>query len=138
MEFSDYKNLREALKEEWGFLWRTLIEDKLRAEGIASQNFPLLFTDRGDVVFATRDYKPLSFGEVLERHIPREVADRINPHPSVGGIRKFIREMLTKNRTERRRDPHLEDKPKKHQGPRKNGGRGWLHTDLGIRKKFRK
>lgn len=133
MEFSEYREKRDALRESWRALWRTRIDDKLRAEGIASQYFPELFTERGDIIFATRDYKPLSLSEILEKHLPRDVVDKVNPSPSMGGIRKFIREMLTKNRVERRKIPLTKESPKK--GQRKHGGRGWLHMELGIRKK---
>jgi hypothetical protein len=138
MEFSEYKRMRDELKVSWQDLWRTLIDDEVRAEGIASEYFPELFTDRGDIIFATRDYKPLSFSEILERHLPQDVVDRINPSPDTGGIRKFIRETITKNQVERRRDPFIEDLSVKKQAQRKKGGRGWLHAGLGIKKAFSK
>lgn len=135
MEFREYKEKRDALRESWGSLWRSRIDDKVRAEGIASNHFPELFTERGDIIFATRDYKPLSFSEILEKHLPRDVVDKVNPSPSMGGVRKFIREMVTKNRVERRKDPLVKDAPKKKpKNQRKQGGRGWLHMDLGIKK----
>jgi len=136
MEFSEYKRIRDELKASWGDLWLTRIDDEVRAEGIASLYFPELFTDRGDIIFATRDYKPLSFNEILEKHLPRDIVDKINPSPEMGGVRKFIKENFAKNQVERRKDPLVEDLTLKKQLQKKQGGRGWLHLDLGIRKKF--
>ena len=135
MGFREYKEIRDAVRREWKALWRTRIDDKLRAEGISSEDFSLLFTHRGDIIYATRDYKPLSFHKILEKHLPKDVVDSVNPSPVVGGIRKFIREMLSKNQVERRKDPFIEKSSKKRPGPLKQGGRGWLHMDLGLRKK---
>ena len=132
MEFREYREKRDALRESWRVLWRTRIDDKVRAEGISSEDFPDLFTDKGDIIFATRDYKPISFNEILEMNLPGDVVDKVDPSPSVGGVRKFIREFLAMNKVERRRDPLVEGSKKKAGGPRKQGGRGWLHMDLGI------
>jgi len=138
MEIDEYKKIRDELKASWKDLWITRMDDEVRAEGIASQYFPELFTDRGDIIYATRDYKPLSFSDILEKHLPLDIVERINPSPEKGGIRKFIRENISKNQVERRKDPLLEDLGVKKQAQRKKGGRGWLHMDLGIKKTFSK
>jgi len=126
----DWKRLVDDVKMQWGLLWRDRIDDRVRAEGIANQGYSLLFVDRGDVIIATKDFKPLSLREILQQHIPSEVeAERlIPPSPSAGGWGKFIREVLRKQRLIRRRREFLTQKPDAGKGQQsKKGGRGWLH-----------
>jgi len=124
----EWKRLVDDVKMQWGLLWRDRIDDRVRAEGIADRGYSLLFVDRGDVIIATRDFKPLSLREILQQHKPPEVeADRvIPPSPSVGGWGKFIRDVLRKQRVARRRKELLE-KPDAEGQQLKKGGRGWLH-----------
>ena len=53
----------DELKTRWKMLWRERIDDKIRAEGIAKQDYSKLFVARGLVVIATRNYKPMDFVE---------------------------------------------------------------------------
>ena len=92
---SKWKQCVEDLRGQWRMLWRTRIDDKLRAEGVARHEYPDLFVDRGTVIVATKDYKPLSFHEILRRHLPFNVADAVNPSPFIGGYRKFVKEEST-------------------------------------------
>jgi len=138
MEFSEYKRIRDELRAIWGALWRTRIDDKVRAEGIASQTFAELFTDRGDIIYASRGCKPPSFNEILEKHLSQDILEKTNPSPEIGGIGKFIRENITKNQVERRKNPFLEDLLGKDRTQRKKGGRGWLHIELKRKKAFSK
>ena len=98
MEFSEWRNLMQNLKGDWKELWRTRFNDEVRAEGIATKSFDRLFIDKGEVIIATRDYKPPSFHEVLEAYIPRHIVNNLNPHPSQGGWGKFIREHILKQK----------------------------------------
>jgi hypothetical protein len=123
-EYEEKKAFIEELKRQWKLLWIERIDDKLRAEGIASQDFHLLFVDRGTVIMATRDYRPLDFRQLLKQH-DLVHDDSLVPCPSVGGWGKFARETYGKKL--RKRFPVqsgcLNGQPKK-------GGRGWLHTKL--------
>ena len=125
---SDWKfahELREELKVEWKKLWRTKYDDRVRAEGISRSIFKKLFVDRGEVVAATRDYRPLSFREIMSRHLGPELSERVSPDPSIGGWRKFAREHLQLSRPlERRERPEVKADLTQHQ---RKGGRGWLN-----------
>ena len=111
----------DELKKEWRVLWRDRIDDRVRAEGVASQDYPGLYVERGLVVVATRDYKPLDFLEILRRH------NLVPPRASVGGWGKFIRDFIRKQRRFTRREPVSSKPERKGKQQRKKGGRGWLH-----------
>jgi len=119
------------VRNEWRLLWRDRIDDKARAEGMASRNFELLFVERGTVIIATRDFKLLDLKEILRVHKIENAERFIPPHPSVGGWGKFARTMIN---TQRRvtRAQQLEEAVPRRVGRKKNlqlkkGGRGWLH-----------
>jgi len=124
--------IRDEIKNQWRKMWRERIEDRVRAEGIANQNYPLLFVERGTVIIATRDYKPLSFDEILQQHRSSSTEgkdkDGVPPNPFIGGWRKFIREVISKQKrfTRRRRALSPEPRSRKKQLLKK-GGRGWTH-----------
>jgi len=129
VETSEWKEFVDELKARWKMLWRERIDDKIRAEGIANRDYSKLFVERGLVIVATKDYKPLDFVEILQQHIPFEVSDRVvPPNPSVGGWRKFIRAYISKQRrfTKRGRPIPREARHKERQQLKKRG-RGWLH-----------
>ncbi len=117
----------EDVKAEWKLLWRCRIDDKVRAEGIANQNYSLLFVEQGTVIVATRDFKPLSLREILLLHEVQNVERVIPPHPMVGGWRKFARTVLNKQRRARKWERPVPDPKSKRKLQRKKGGRGWLH-----------
>lgn len=123
--FEEWKSFVDELKREWRVLWRDRIDDKVRAEGIANRDYSLLFVERGTVVVATRDYKPLDFVEILGQHKPPDVENAVPPSPSVGGWGKFIRSVISRQKQFTRRRP-APPEPRKVQ-QRKKGGRGWLH-----------
>lgn len=129
METSEWKEFVDELKIRWKMLWRERIDDKIRAEGIANRDYSELFVERGLVIVATKDYKPLDFVEILQKHIPVEVSDRVvPPNPSVGGWRRFIRVYISKRRrfTRRGRPIPREVRLREKQQLKKRG-RGWLH-----------
>jgi len=129
METGGWEEFVHELKKEWRTLWRDRIDDKMRAEGIADKEYSLLFVERGLVVLATRDFKPLDFFEILQKHTRPEVSDdMVPPSPSVGGWGKFIRNVLSKQeRLTRRGRPVPSGLERKETQQLKKGGRGWLH-----------
>ncbi len=131
MERVEWKAFVDELRTVWKRLWRDRIDDKVRAEGIAREDYSSLFVDRGTVIIATRDFKPLDFVEVLERHKPSEVPNAIPPRPAVGGWGKFMRDSVSTQKRFTTRGRPVPSKPKRkgnHQ--RKKGGRGWLHARI--------
>ena len=118
----------QQLKKEWFALWDEKFDDEWRAEGVASREYAPLFVDKGDVVWATRCFKPLQFYEIVEKH-EEESGKKIRPvDPSVGGWGKFIRENMPRNKHESRIEDKTEGRPGKR-GTLKKDGRGWLHSD---------
>ena len=117
----------EDIKYEWRLLWQNRIDDKVRAEGIANRDYSLLFVDRGTVIVATKDFKPLNFKEILSLHGVQN-----SPPPSVGGYGKFARTVLNKQKRARRWKTTESVKRQKHKKmqSKKKGGRGWLHYHL--------
>ena len=126
-EKADPKVLVDDVKAEWKLLWHERFEDKFRAEGIARQDYELLFVDRGTVIIATRAFKPLDFKEILYLHGMIDLERFVSPPPHVGGWRKFSRTVLNKKKRVRRwKKPTLNRRRGKNQ-QHKKGGRGWLH-----------
>jgi hypothetical protein len=124
------KTLVEDIKEEWRQLWLWRIDDKVRAEGVSSRSFPLCSVERGTVIVATKDFKPLDLKEILNSHKIQNVERVVGPHPSVGGWRKFARTVLTNQARSSTRLRRLAlEKPcrDKKNLQLKKGGRGWMH-----------
>jgi len=121
----------KELKERWKMLWRERIDDKVRAEGIADKDYSVLFVERGTVIFATRDFRPLSFREVLELNGVVDVDRVVSPSPCVGGWGRFIRTVIASQNRDRRISEtrrFLEGRKKRQH--LKKGGRGWLHMQV--------
>ncbi len=130
METVEIKEFVDQLKKEWKALWRERIDDKVRAEGIADKDYDMLFVERGTVIFATKKFKMLSFREILQLHGVVDVERVVGPHPSVGGWGKFIRTVITGQRSsgrKKRARRYFEGGRQKQQ--LKKGGRGWLHIE---------
>jgi len=117
----------DDVKEEWKLLWRSRFSDKVRAEGIANNDFLLLFVERGTVIIATRDFKPLNLKDILHSHKIQNVERVIPPHPSVGGWRKFARTVLNNQKRRRTWEKPVSRRNRKKNLQLKKGGRGWLH-----------
>ena len=121
----------EEVKADWSLLWRNRIDDKVRAEGIAKQDYPLLFVEQGTVIVATKDFKPLNFKNILQKHGIQKRESSGSPLPSVGGYGKFARTVLNKQKRNRKwKDTDLvgrQNHKKTKTQPKKKGGRGWLH-----------
>jgi hypothetical protein len=126
-EVLEEKKTVEELKAEWKRLWRERFDDHVRAEGIAREEYSQVFVERGTVILATRNFKLMSFREVLEKHgiidVHRYVSD-----PRVGGWGKFIRATFptqkASNHIKRAASYVPEPNEKQHL---KKGGRGWVH-----------
>jgi hypothetical protein len=127
MEKSDIKEFVSELRTDWRHLWRNRLDDKVRAEGIAKQSYSRLFVERGTVIMATRDYKPLDFFDIVLEHLDFEADKAIPPNSTIGGWGKFVRNNIRKQKKATRK--YIPPKPtsKKIQ-QKKKGGRGWLHT----------
>jgi hypothetical protein len=126
-EWKERKEFIEELKRQWKLMWIERIDDRLNAEGIADKDFSLLFVDRGTIIMATRDYKPLDFVQVLEEHKLTRQAGEMAPNSTVGGWGKFARETVEK-RPSARRQSYVQ--PKRVGFALKKCGRGWLHARL--------
>ena len=129
MERVEWKAFVDELRALWKSLWLDRIDDKVRAEGIAREDYSPLFVDRGTVIVATRDFKPLDFVEILERHKPSEVPNAVPPSPAVGGWGRFIRDFVRNQKRFTKRGRPVPSRPERKGGQqRKKGGRGWLHV----------
>ena len=128
------KELRRWLKIEWADLWKNKRDDEVKAEGFSLKDYSLLYVDRGEIIHATRDYKPLSFREILEKHVGSEDASRVDLDPQVGGWRKFARENFpVKGETNvKRRGPDIKSDLSQRQ---RKGGVGWRNKSRVWKKK---
>ena len=128
MQASDEKVVVEGLRSEWKRLWMERVDDRVRAEGVASSDFSGLFVERGTVIFATRSFKLLSFRDVLERHGIVDSGRYVSADNVVGGWGKFIRSTVTGRVLSvrvKRAAAYVAEKGEKQQ--LRKGGRGWVH-----------
>jgi len=127
-EVFDEKNVVEELKAEWKRLWQERFDDRVRAEGIAKEDYSQVFVERGTVILATRNFKLMNFRDVLEAHGIVDVHKYVSPDPRVGGWGKFVRaNIVSQNsgKSVKRADSYVaEPREKQHL---KKGGRGWVH-----------
>jgi len=121
------KEMVEEIKIQWRTLWQQRIDDKVRAEGIASNDYSKLFVEKGTVIRATRNFKALCFKEILEQNQVENTERYVFPSPHVGGWNKFIKTSITFNKPQRHRRALLYVEPEKVKQQPKKGGRGWLH-----------
>jgi hypothetical protein len=121
------KDMVEALRLQWKKLWQERVDDKLRAEGMATADYCDLSVEKGTVIHATRDFKALSFKEILEQHQILNAERYIPPSPQIGGWNKFIKTNISSQKPRKiKRAASYQEEPKERQQPKK-GGRGWLH-----------
>ncbi len=117
----------DEVKAQWRRLWAERYDDKVRAEGVASQAFSLCFVERGTIIAATRDFKPLDLKEILQKNHVRSINSIVGPPASVGGWTKFARTILNKQ-TRSRQMSWEEPRQEQRKGLQlKKGGRGWMH-----------
>jgi len=129
--FEEKRKFVEELKKQWKTLWRERIDDKVRAEGISDKDYSKLFVERGTVIMATRKFKAPDFYEILQQHLSagsNDINNVLPPNPTVGGLGKFMRNVLSKQQRLVRRRLNTPIEPvKKANQQLKKGGRGWLH-----------
>jgi len=129
--FEEKKQFVEELKKQWKTLWQERIDDKVRAEGISDKDYSQLFVERGTVIMATRKFKAPDFYAILQQHLSSDsnnLSNVLPPNPTVGGWRKFVRNVLSQQQhLIRRRRSAPTELVKKASQQLKKGGRGWLH-----------
>ena len=123
------KEFVEELKVEWKRLWNERVDDKVRAEGVAVNDYNSLFIDQGTVIHATRDFKALNFKDILEQHEVANVERYVPPNPHVGGWGKFVKDNITANQQSKKKKKSAEFfvEAKAEKQHLKKNGRGWLH-----------
>ena len=122
------KKLVEELQAQWKQLWSERLNDKVLAEGISIANYDVLRIERGTVIHATRDFKPLNFKEILEEHLVENPERYIQPDRHMGGWNKFVKTEITKNQPQKpKRTAEPASKKPVCKQPKKSG-RGWLHS----------
>jgi len=124
---SPQREMVEKIKVQWRHLWQERMNDKVRAEGVATNDYSMLFVDKGTGIHATRNFKPLRFKEILEQNQIENPERLIPPNPLIGGWNKFIKTSITsqKTRTASRTLAYVE--PQRERQQLRKGGRGWLH-----------
>ena len=129
MGTNELKEFVDELRTDWKDLWLNRLDDKVRAEGIAKQDYSKLFVERGTVIMATRDFKPLAFFDIVQEYLEFDAEKAVPPNSTIGGWGKFIRNnMRKKEKSARRFSP---PKPTRKKGQQqKKGGRGWLHAKM--------
>jgi hypothetical protein len=122
------KELVEKLKVQWKLLWSERFNDKVRAEGVSVNDYASLHVERGTIIHATRDFKAISFKEIIDQNVAENFDRAVQPDVDVGGWNKFVKTKIT-SREPQRNKRTLAYVPKKKvvQQPKK-GGRGWLHA----------
>jgi hypothetical protein len=121
------KEMVEELRMRWKAMWQERVDDKLRAEGVATADYCDLFVEKGTILHATRDFKALNFKEILEQYQVSDVDRFVPADPQVGGWRKFVKVNITNQPSRKRRQMVLNYDDRKVRQQLKKGGRGWLH-----------
>jgi len=117
------KKLVGELRREWKRMWMERFDDKSKAEGISTSDYQSLFIERGTILHATRDFKPLNFRDILKQNQVSQPDRFIQPDSSVGGWNKFIKTNIRKRNgiepmTSLKTTPGNKEQKKKT---------GWLH-----------
>lgn len=129
MGTNELKEFVDELRTDWKDLWLNRLDDKVRAEGIAKQDYLKLFVERGTVIMATRDFKPLEFFDIVQEYLEFDAEKAVPPNSTIGGWGKFIRNNIRKQKKSARR--FSPPKPTRKKGQQlKKGGRGWLHAKM--------
>lgn len=122
------KELVESLRAQWKLLWSERFNDKVRAEDVSLDDYIALSVERGTIIHANRDFKAVSFKEILEQHEISNPDRFIQPDAKEGGWNKFVKTKISPPKTEGRKlNTTQESKKRKTSQPGKSG-RGWLHV----------
>jgi hypothetical protein len=128
------KEIKRWLKSEWIDLWINKYDDTVNAEGIAIKKYSLLEVDSGEIIQANRDFKPLSFHNILKKHVGKDFAFRVDIDPVSGGWRKFASENLS--RKDETKGVNVRSKIKHTVSPQmRKGGAGWLNRARILKKR---
>lgn len=129
MATNQMKEFVDELRTDWKDLWRSRLDDKVRAEGIATHEYTKLFVEQGTVILATRDFKPVEFFDIVQEYLKADTEKVLPINSTIGGWGKFIRNEIRKKQNATRR--YAPPKPKRDKNQQqKKGGRGWLHANL--------
>ncbi|MCW4005354.1 MAG: hypothetical protein NWF04_01950 [Candidatus Bathyarchaeota archaeon] len=123
----EQKEFVDTLKVQWKKLWSERFDDRVKAEGIAVENYSSLFVEQGTIIHATRDFKALDFKDILQQHKVENAERFIQPPPHVGGWNKFIKTEITGKKSKKTKRAASYQPPQKLVQHPKKGGRGWLH-----------
>ncbi len=122
------KQLVEELKVEWKTMWSERYNDKIVAEGVSVSEYRHLHVNRGTIIHATRNFKPLNFKDILTEHLVENPERYIEPNAAQGGWSKFIKTQITAKTTPNRKRAQAYVPIQPHGAQPKKGGRGWLHA----------
>jgi hypothetical protein len=120
--FEIQTKLVEGLKVQWKLMWSERYNDKAKAEGVSVHDYVELAVERGTILYASRDFKPLNFQEVLKAN-KIEKPDRHAPNAAEGGWNKFIQASVRSHR-----DVKSEVCISVRKSQQSKKGRGWLHS----------
>ena len=122
------KELVETLKVQWKLLWDERFNDKVRAEGVSEKDYEILNVERGTVITATRDFKVLSFKDILEKHLIEQPDRFVQPSANMGGWNQFVKTHINTHKPQRNNRPLREAPNKLIDQQSKKSRRGWLHA----------
>jgi hypothetical protein len=121
------KETVEEIRVQWRHLWQERVDDKVRAEGVASSDYSRLFVEKGTIIHATRKFNALNFREILQQNQVENAERFVPPSPQIGGWNKFVKTSICNNNLQRHKRTLLHVEPEKEKQQLKKGGRGWLH-----------
>ena len=121
------KDIVEKLKTQWKRLWLERLDDKVRAEGVAINDYSCLFVEKGTVIHATRDYKAVTLRDILEKHQILNSDKYFPTNPTVGGWKKFVKTNISSHHSKKTKQKNFYSFTKSKQQQTRKSGRGWLH-----------
>ena len=117
----------ERIKKQWKLLWLEKLDDKLKAEGMATRDYSALFVEKGTIIYATRNFKFLTIREILKQHQLIDAERYVPIDPQIGGLTKFIKTNITTRGSWRKKEAKVILEKTHERQQRKKSGRGWLH-----------
>lgn len=121
------KELVETLRAQWKLLWNERFTDKLRAEDVSLDDYNALSIESGTIIHATRDFRAITFKEILEQHEISNPNRFVQPDAREGGWNKFVKTKIAPLKTEARKLDMPQKRKKGEVSQPKKSGRGWLH-----------
>lgn len=128
----EIQKIRTDLKKDWKELWDSKINDNRKGESISRKHYLSLYVEKGEVILASRDFKPVSLQNILEKRLGRETMQSVYPDPVTGGWKKFTKTYIQKRNSKKRTRPEVKIDINQHQ---RKGGDGWLNKNRINRKK---